>query len=198
MFGAVTIGPLFATLLVIAMLIACEPTESGTHIYIKPAFAFAVSTPVALSLAAFGVWLAISDFNLARFQRNPSIALYDTTVRYGLPGAAEDLYCSRRLADPVAALRAAQRATGTADNPPNGWYNLAIFLANGNDATGVERALRTASELAPNWFKPHLALANLFALTGRRGEARAEAAKALVLDAGKDREVTETFLNLAR
>jgi hypothetical protein len=99
--------------------------------------------------------------------------------------------------NPAATLRAAAHATTTADNPPNAWYNLAIFLADANDATGVERTLRASTTLAPNWFKPHLALANLFVLTGHVHEARVEAGKAMVLDAGKDPEVAETFLRLA-
>ena len=203
MFGAVTIGPLFATLLVIALLIALGPTADGDRrIAINPPLALAVSVPLAACLAGFGVWLVISDFDLARFQRNPSVETYDSMARIGLPGAAEDLYCARRFAmipsaNPAATLRAAARATATADNPPNAWYSLAIFLADANDAAGVERALRASATLAPNWFKPHLALANLFVLTGRLHEARVEAGKAMVLNAGKDPEVAETFLKLA-
>ncbi|HTA40805.1 MAG TPA: O-antigen ligase family protein [Bryobacteraceae bacterium] len=203
MFGAVTIGPIFATLLVIALLIALDPpSDADGRIVINPTMALAVSVPLAACLAGFGIWLVVSDFNLARFERNPSVETYDSMVRIGLPGAAEDLYCARRFAtmtpvNPAATLRAAARATATADNPPNAWYNLAIFLADANDATGVERTLRASTTLAPNWFKPHLALANLFVLTGRAHEARIEAGKAMVLDAGKDPEVAETFLKLA-
>lgn len=202
MFGAVTIAPLFATLLVIALLVSLSPAGADISPIVKPAIALAVATPLALALAGFGIWLAISDFQLARFQRNPSAALYDSIIRSALPGAGEDLYCARRFAadssiDDSAAIRAAVRATATADNPPNAWYNLAVFLANGDDAAAVERALRTSATLGPNWFKPHLALANLLALTGRDSEARAEAGKAFLLDAGKDPEVTQAFLKLA-
>jgi Flp pilus assembly protein TadD len=85
------------------------------------------------------------------------------------------------------------RATGTADNPPNAWYSLAMFSAEDNDAAEVETALRTSIRLAPNWFKPHWALAQLLALTGRGAAARREAEKAFLLDAGKDAEVVHTF-----
>jgi Flp pilus assembly protein TadD len=112
-----------------------------------------------------------------------------------LPGAAEDLYCARRLGFP-AGLPAALRSVSTADNPPNAWYNLAILLANQNDAPGVEHALQSAAVLAPNWFKPHWSLANLLAIIGRKEEARREAEKAVLLDAGKDAEVTETLQEL--
>jgi O-antigen ligase len=194
LFGAVTIGPLFATLLVIAILVASDPPERDAP-PIPRRVVGAVTMPIALCLVAFGVWLAASDFELAMFQRKVSAGLLERMVRIGLPGAAEDLYCARRLGFP-AAIPAAIRSVSTADNPPNAWYNLAILLANQNDAAGVERALRTAAELAPNWFKPHWSLANLLALTGREEEARREAERAALLDAGKDDEVTETLKNL--
>jgi Tfp pilus assembly protein PilF len=127
-----------------------------------------------------------------------------------LPGAAEDLYISRRLmatcqviVDPGArstcwraASNAAERATRSSDNPPNAWYNLALLAAAQNNRPGVERALRSASELAPNWFKPHWSMAKIFALAGRQDEARQEAQRAWLLDANRDAEVTETFVKL--
>jgi O-antigen ligase len=192
LFSAATAGPIFATLLVIAMLISLTPEDPVR----RPVVAvFAVSAPIALCLGIFGVSLAVADFNLARFQRAPSAALYDVSRRTALPGAAEDLYCSRRLATACGlgcarnATEAAERATGTADNPPNAWYNLGMFLAEQNDEANVEIALRTAASLAPNWFKPHWALGKVLALTGRGAEARREAEKAFLLDAGKDADV---------
>jgi O-antigen ligase len=218
MFGAATAGPVFATLLVIAMLVALDqstastPADRTSQPLIKPAAVLAVSAPVAVCLGIFGVTLAVADFNLARFQRPPgntagSVALYNASRRTSLPGAAEDLYCSRRLATVCGASRdraiqsecamtaidAAARATRSADNPPNAWYNLGMFSAEQNDEAKVEIALRTSASLAPNWFKPHWALAGLLALTGRRAEARIEAEKAFLLDAGKDAEVRQTL-----
>jgi hypothetical protein len=195
LFGAVTIGPLFATLLVIAMLVASDPPDKAAPPIPRPIAVAALAWPIALCLAGFGVWLAASDFELAAFQRRVSPGLYGRIVRTGLPGAAEDLYCSRRLGSP-AGIPAALRSVSTADNPPNAWYNLAILLASRNDAAGVEHALRSAAALAPNWFKPHWSLANLLALTGRDDEARREAERAVFLDAGKDDEVTETLKKL--
>jgi hypothetical protein len=204
MFGAVTAGPAFATLLVIAMLVALEPEDQASRPAIRPATVFAISAPVAACLGLFGITLAIDDFNLARFQRRPSAALYTTSQRTALPGAGEDLYCSRRLATfcgqscAKSATEAAARATRTADNPPNAWYNFGMFSAEQNDEAKVEIALRTTVSLAPNWFKPHWALANLLALTGRGAEAGREAQKAFLLDAGKDPEVRQTFLKLTQ
>jgi O-antigen ligase len=195
LFGAVTIGPLFATLLVIAILIASDPPDRDVSPAPRRFIVASVTVPIALCLAAFGVWLAVSDFELAAFQRAVSTGRYERMLRIGLPGAAEDLYCSRRLGFPTA-IPAALRSVSTADNPPNAWYNLAILLANRNDAAGVEHALRSAAALAPNWFKPHWSLANLLALTGREEEARREAERAVFLDAGKDDEVAETLKKL--
>jgi O-antigen ligase len=195
LFSAATAGPVFATLLVIAILISLEPEDPPSRPALKPAAVFAVSAPIALCLAIFGVTLAVADFNLARFQRAPSAALYDTSRRTALPGAAEDLYCSRRLATACGlacaknATEAAARATGTADNPPNAWYNLGMFFAEQNDEANVEISLRTAASLAPNWFKPHWALGKVLALTGRGAEGHREAEKAFLLDAGKDADL---------
>src|SRR5207248_3737224 len=123
---------------------------------------------------------------------------------------AEDLYCARHLAgastvgsDPAIransaglAMRAAGRAIESSDNPPNAWYNLAMFSAARNDEVTTEKALRKSIALAPNWFKPHWALANVLALTGRVPEAQAEAGRALLLDGGKDAEVRQTVEKL--
>jgi hypothetical protein len=204
MFGAATAGPIFATLLVIAMLISLDPEDPVSRLVVKTAPVFAVSAPIAVCLGIFGVTLAVADFNLARFQRAPSAALYSASQHTALPGAAEDLYCSRRLATACGlacaktATEAAARATRTADNPPNAWYNLGMFSAEQNDEAKVEIALRTSVLLAPNWFKPHWALANLLALTGRVAEARREAEKAFLLDAGKDTDVSQTFAKLTQ
>ncbi len=218
LFAAITAAPILATLLVIAMLVAQDrPDGSAARSVINRIAVLALSAPLAVCLAIFGVTLAIADFNLARFQRHANdtaraTELYNRSLRTTLPGAAEDLYCSRRLAticgassDPGVqfncmntATRAAALATSSADNPPNAWYNLAVFLAEQNGAANVETALRSSTTLAPNWFKPHWALANLLALKGREAEARIEAEKAVLLDAGKDPEVTQTLAKLTR
>ncbi len=210
MFGAATAGPIFATLLVIAMLVALERPGLAESPPVNPrAAVLAFSAPVAICLGIFGVTLATADFNLARFQRGANdatgwVALYNGSRRTALPGAAEDLYCARRLATSCGvncartANVAAARATMSADNPPNAWYNLAMFSAEENDASQVETALRTSASLAPNWFKPHWALANLLALTGRGAEAGKEAGKAYLLDAGKDPDVRQTFVRLTQ
>ncbi len=180
---------------------------------ISPAAALAVSIPAALCLTGWALALTASDYNLQVFQRSngtDAVAAYSSLARTQLPGAAEDLYIARRLMGTCrvivdaaarstcwrAASSAAERATRSSDNPPNAWYNLALLAAVQNNQPGVESALRSASALAPNWFKPHWSLAKILTLAGRQDEARQEARRAWLLDANRDSEVTETFVKL--
>ncbi len=216
LFVAAMAGPVFATLLVIAMLVAGTP-EDVPRSAVSPRAVLAVATPILLGLGLFAVFLARTDLLLARLQSSPrdptrAIALYASSIRTALPGAGEDLYCSRRLAtlcgtgtNPViraacvqVSQQAAARATETSDNPPNAWYNLAMFSAEQNDPGKVESSLRTAARRAPHWFKPHWALAKFLAVTGRPGEARLQASLAFDLDAGKDQEVSRTLSELTQ
>ena len=199
MFGALTLGPAFATAVMVAMLVGLNPEDrkAGLIPHGQRSIAGLVAAPLALCLTVYGVWLGLSDFEAARFQNAASLATYRTAAAAAMPGAAEDLYFSRRLSQICAgtagcgilSIQAAARATQTADNPPNAWYNLSMFAASQNDARGVESALRKASSLAPNWFKPHWTLGNFLKLTGRPGEAQRETARAVLLDGGRDPEV---------
>jgi len=90
------------------------------------------------------------------------------------------------------ATESAFRATTTAEDRQNAWYNFATIAALRNDRVGVETGLRSAIACAPNWFKPHWTLSQLLELTGRHAEARREASLALELDGGHDPEVTAT------
>jgi O-antigen ligase len=94
------------------------------------------------------------------------------------------------------ALQSAIRAAADAEDRQNAWYNLATLLAQQNDPAGTERALRTSIAWAPNWFKPHWALARLLAIYGHHAEAIQEARIALDLDGGHDPEVAETWKQL--
>jgi hypothetical protein len=204
-FGVATAGPIFATLLAISILTALSapadlpsPTSGRIH---WPTLIWRAL--LSIPLVVFAVALGLSDFALARAYAIPladlAAAPRDRPGR--IPGAGEDLLWSRRLSAACTPSRpqcikvatlAAARATETTDNPALAFYNLAIFTSALGDAARVEQALRTASRLAPNWFKPHWSLANLLLLTGRNAEARAEAERAVTLDAGKDADVTET------
>ena len=132
---------------------------------------------------------------------------YAASLRWKLPGPGWDLAYSRRMSSLASilnpgpardaamreALEAARRATTTAEDRQNAYYNLAMLLAARNDARGVEQALRTAIAEAPAWFKPRWALAQLLAITGRRPEAREQAFAAMARDGGKNPEVAATL-----
>lgn len=144
----------------------------------------------SILLVAFALLLAVSDFRLAQFQRDLHYAR--------LPIAAEDIYCSRMLAKTSyrTAIEAAARATTTADDPANAWYNLAVFTAATGDIAGTRRSLEEAARQSPNWFKPHWTLSRLLAQTGDLSQARHEADRALLLDANHHSEVIYSLFTI--
>jgi Flp pilus assembly protein TadD len=73
-----------------------------------------------------------------------------------------------------------------------------MFAAAHNDGKGTEKALRTAAELAPNWFRPHWTLANFLTLSGRKSEAVAEIDRAAFLGASKSSQVSDSLRTIAQ
>ena len=172
---------------------------------------------VAALLAAAAVQMIVADRAFAIVQQR--IAMGDVTgaseayrvvLRWQLLGASSDLNYSRamqqaavrtpiftmRLLARQQALEAGIRAVSNAEDRQNAWYNLAALLAQGGDAAGTEQALRNAIAWAPNWFKPHWALAKLLALSGHTDQALVEARVAFERDGGHDPEVAETWKQL--
>ncbi|HYL75275.1 MAG TPA: O-antigen ligase family protein [Bryobacteraceae bacterium] len=170
-----------------------------------------------LVLAVFALQLVAADRYLQLAQRavaagnvEQAAQAYRAYLQWNVKGAGADLDYSRameqlairtplfatRLAARQQALEAGARATSTADDRQNAWYNLAMLFAAENDTASVERSLRNAIAWAPNWFKPHWTLAQLLEITGRHQEALAEAAAAVERDGGHDPEVTETLRKL--
>ncbi len=171
--------------------------------------------PPALLFAALGWRLLAADAALARVQhrldagdpRGAAQAYRSALKRASSAGVTADLYFSRRWAGLALktsdipsrlyysqiAAGAASLAARTPEQQQNGYYNLAMFLASAQDSAGVERALRGAIQAAPNWYKPHWALARLLANTGRTEESAEHARAALKLNAGKDPEVAQTL-----
>jgi hypothetical protein len=205
----------FYFLLLIAILVV-EP-EQGVSERRRAGWLMPVSVAASLLFAAVAVRLLVADRALAVVNQRiesgdaPGAAQkYLTVLRWGLPGAGADLSYSRAMAQLAArtpvfatrlqatqqALDAGIRATRTAEDRQNAWYNLAALLAGQNDAAGVERALHNAIAWSPNWFKPHWALAQLLEATHRHGEAAKEAQLAWDLDGGRDVEVVETWKKL--
>jgi O-antigen ligase len=170
---------------------------------------------LAVPLLYLAFRFAAADHSLALARRAvnagdvPTAAeQFNAYQHYKLPGTAADLWYSRALLaakapDPVhqiqafqLAAAAAERATRTAEDPFDAWYNLATVAAAQNDATKTESALRHAIAAHPHWFKPRWTLAQLLRLEGRIPEALAEAEIAVDLNGGRNPEVAVTLAQL--
>src|SRR4029079_17689721 len=105
-------------------------------------------------------------------------AEYSAASRLGLHA---DLWYSRKLLaisqnKPILegialtqqALTRGVSATVTAEDPYNAWMNLGLIYAKFNNANRTEYCIRQAIAASPNWYKPHLALAQLLLATNRR------------------------------
>jgi O-antigen ligase len=208
LFSAAVMPPILLTLLLLGVLTASEMPDRAPQPARSRGWA-AVAAPAAAGIAVFACLLAASDYCLAAFQRHPGVAEYNTVLSLPLPVAAEDIYVSRVLTSVCGkvnsgslydcwrtAVRAAARATATADDPANAWYNLAQFTAAQNDIGGTRMALTRASQSAPKWFKPHWAMAELSIRTGDRANARAEAERAASLNAKRFPELSASLANL--
>ncbi len=170
-----------------------------------PVSALLVACAIRLLAADRGTQIVRERLEVGRIEE--AVGVYDRSRFYWNPGANPDLWYSRSLVEAArrsdrilvgaraleTAFQAALRASLEADERHNAGYNLAAFHALRNDAAGVERSLREAIAWAPNWYKPHWALAQALGLAGRGREALAEAALAVELDAGKHPEVARTL-----
>jgi O-antigen ligase len=207
--------------LLVAMLVA-EPDNSLPERKNVPlrkisGWLFPVGVAASLFFASFAIRLLAADRVLAvayhRIESGDASGAakeYQRVLRWELPGSGADLNYSRAMAElaartPVLATRvqatqqateAAIRATRTAEDRYNAWYNLARLLAGQNNLAGVEHSLRNAIAWAPNWFKPHWVLAQLLEATQRHQQALVEAEVAFALDGGRDPEVAETWRKL--
>lgn len=170
--------------------------------------------PVALLLLYGTVRLTWADRELERANRalaagdaRSAAARFADFDRLRFPGSGSDLWYSRACADlaarsasPVVRVQAlaqagaaARRATLTAEDPFNAWYNLSAFYAAQNDSAGTGKCLRAAIAARPNWYKPHWTLARVLRLEGRPAEAEREAAIAVDRNGGKHPEVAQTL-----
>ncbi len=210
---------LVALLVVIAWSPGRQPSKPASDVAEHSAsrWVWIPSVVVALLLVSTAVQFIVADRLFAITQQRIAAGdiagasdAYRTVLRWQPPGASSDLNYSRAMQQAVArspifteraeagqqALEAAIRAVGSAEDRQNAWYNLAELLAHQNDAVGTERALRNAIAWAPNWFKPHWALARLLAISGYGAEALAEARIAVDRDGGRDQEVAQTLQQL--
>jgi len=168
---------------------------------------------IAIAFLVFSTRLLVADRAMALAEQRSASGdvqgaanAYRTLQRWEPSHGDNDLRYSRAMmrlatttknfATSVAAAQqatdSAVRATETAEDRQNAWYNLATIAALRNDRASVENGLRRAIACAPNWFKPHWTLSQLLELTGQHAEARREAAIAMDLDGGHDPEVTAT------
>jgi hypothetical protein len=203
---------IFYVTITLAVALAEEPAEPRGSWRVRLALA-----PVSLALLYLAARFTISDHALALARRSveagdlPSaVAHYTQYQRWNLPGTTADLWYSRALFElaqktPDFTLRfqtiaqsgaAAVRATKTAEDPFNAWFNLALLYASQNDAPQTEHSLRAAVAASPYWFKPHWTLAQLLRLEHRMADAEQEAAEAAELDAGKNPEVAQTLAEI--
>jgi tetratricopeptide (TPR) repeat protein len=168
----------------------------------------------ALALLVVAARLVVADRALALAKRGldsgnlqAALTQYERSERWSLPGAGSDLWYSRALLgfaqnarNPLTHFQASQqaglaamRATETAEDPFNAWYNVAALYASQNDAARTEASLRQAIACRPNWFKPHWMLAQVLLLDSRLQEAEDEAAVAAELDGQRNPEVARTL-----
>jgi O-antigen ligase len=212
----VTTAMYFHLLVALLVVTAWTPTKAARSLH-RPIWPLVPVSLMMFILVAYCVHLLAADRALALISRRiasgdiaGASALYQTVLRWQPPGATSDLSYSRAMQEAAAgtpifatrllarqqALDAGVRAVRGAEDRQNAWYNLAMLLAEQNDAAGAERSLRNAIAWAPHWFKPHWTLARLLALSGHRDKAIEEARIALKCDGGRDQEVADTWKQL--
>ena len=178
---------------------------------------FPVSVVAGLFFFYLAARLLIADAFLATAHRRiqsedarGAAQAYQVELRWQLPGVGPDLSYSRAMQQLAShskdfatqlqarqqAMEAGIRATSTAEDRQNAWFNLATLFATENNVPATERSLRNAIAWSPNWFKPHWSLAQLLDMTNRHAEALLEAQSAVERDCGHDPEVAETLRKL--
>jgi O-antigen ligase len=207
----------FHLLVALLVVTAWSPWKADVLSHSSRRWVLIPSLAVAMLLGGTAVQIIVADRAFAIVQQRIAAGdiagaseAYRTALRWQIPGASSDLKYSLAMQQAAArtpifttrmvarqqALEAGIRAVGNAEDRQNAWYNLAVLLAQLNDAAGTERALRNAIAWAPNWFKPHWALAKLLAISGHSSEALEEARIAVERDGGRDQEVAETWQQL--
>jgi O-antigen ligase len=199
--------------LLVAIVIAGTTQAAATVPRRFPRVLMPVIAVIPIVFVVFAARLILADRAMALAERRiesgdvaGAAEAYRTVQRWAPAGDAGDLHYSRSMthlasttpvfatsvAAAAQAVESGIRATQTAEDRQNAWYNLATIAALRNDPSWVESSLRHAIVCAPNWFKPHWTLSQFLELAGRHAEARHEAALAMELDGGHDPEVTET------
>ena len=188
---------------------AAEPKSrrAGSHVLIAATLLAVGLLVLALRFEAADRQLALTQQAL-HAQNFPAAEHHYRNYERLQPGpTTADLWYSRALLDtashaanpatriPLLARSAtlALRATKTAEDPFNAWFQLAILCASQDNRPATESSLRSAIAAHPLWFKPHWTLARLLLQESRRVEAEREASLAVDLDGGKHSEVLQTL-----
>jgi putative inorganic carbon (HCO3(-)) transporter len=204
--------------LIVGLLIVSSHSVRPAHTA-APRWLFPVCILAALFFAYLATRLLVADVFLATAHRRiqsedarGAAQAYQVELRWQLPGTGSDLNYSRAMQQLAShspdlatqlqarqqAMEAGIRATSTAEDRQNAWFNLATLFAAENNVAATERSLRNAIAWSPNWFKPHWSLAQLLEMTNRHPEALQEARCAVERNGGHDPEVTETLRRLGR
>jgi O-antigen ligase len=177
----------------------------------------AVASILAGALAVHATQLVVADRALAIARERIEAGdvtearhAHETAMRWSPVGGQAELHYSRAMTDLAGklttaeqrkeawreALAAGVRAVSDSEQRANAWYSLAMLFAAHNDQKSVERCLRNTIAWAPNWFKPHWALAQLLEIDHRYQEAVGEAATAVDRNGWKHPEVIVTWIGL--
>jgi O-antigen ligase len=191
-FSVFTVPTALAFWITLVMLLTAEPGPAAAAGHAIQNRRGLWLIPISLGLIVAAARLAGGDWHLARMRTaldasrfEQANAEYKAAERWGMHA---DLWYSRKLLiasqetssvmDSVArtqeALASGISATKTADDPYNAWMNLGLIYARLNNADRTEYCIRQAISSSPNWYKPHLALAQLLSATHRQEEGRKE------------------------
>ena len=198
-----------------ALLVAMNnPRIIQSETKTMPIWGWLVTVPIAFAFVLFAWQLGTADSKLAKLNRavqagkvEETIRLYDEFLEIKPQGMSADLWFAGRTlvllerrwggeargAAWQAGLDAARRATEGAEDRHNAFYNLASFQAIRNDFRETENSLRAAILIAPNWYKPHWKLAQIYLAAGLTDKALPAAETATELNGGKDPGVAATL-----
>jgi O-antigen ligase len=219
-FTAFTIPGALMLFSTIALVIALgSPTpEPRPRVALSGTIGACASVAVSAALLFLAIRFATADHLLLlakqRLDRGDlagAAVQFERYDRWRSPGGSADLWYSRavwhvasrsqnplvRVKGSFESARAAKRATLTAEDPFNAWYNAAALSGSQGDPASVEPDLRAAIQAHPVWYKPHWALAQVLSIENRAEESRREARVALELNDGKDPEVARTLRKVA-
>lgn len=195
MFNPTTIPNVVMLYFLLATAVALRVKTVEAPAVAAPSLARFAGGTAALVLAAAAAAYVVQDLaytDLGRAARGGDgvgmVAAYRRASGMWFPGAGEDLWCSRQFASLARqsqgewsarawqlAAAASGRAETTGDDGADATFQSALLAISSNQGALAEQKLRQAIQRAPNWYKPHLLLAQLLSYTGRPQEAQAEA-----------------------